>query len=59
MRALLFVTVPPLSFLFLTIVVEAGANPASVESATGRSALHKAAFWGHIGTINYLLSTGN
>jgi ankyrin repeat protein len=39
-------------------LVEQGANPGSVESATGRSALHKAAFWGHIGTINYLLSTG-
>jgi len=39
-------------------LVEAGADPSSVESATGRGALHKAAYWGHIGTINYLLSTG-
>jgi len=39
-------------------LIEDGANPGSVEPHTGRSALHKAAFWGHIGTINYLLSTG-
>jgi len=39
-------------------LVEAGANPGSAESATGRTALHKAAYWGHIGTVNYLISTG-
>jgi len=43
---------------FVKQLVESGAHPASVESATGRSALHKAAYWGHIATVNYLLSTG-
>jgi len=30
-----------------------------VESSSGRSALHKAAFWGHAGTIEFLLSSCN
>jgi len=39
-------------------LVEEGANPASAESATGRTAFHKAAYWGHIATINYLIQNG-
>ena len=29
-----------------------------VEVATGRGALHKAAFWGHIETVEFLLGEG-
>jgi catalase (peroxidase I) len=39
-------------------LVSQGANVASVESATGRGALHKAAYWGHNSTVEFLLSTG-
>jgi len=45
----------------LDVVIEAvknGANVNSVEWHTGRSALHKAAFWGHDDTIKFLLSKG-
>jgi len=37
-------------------LVSAGANPVSVEFSTGRSALHKAAYWGHVSTVEFLLS---
>jgi len=33
----------------------AGADPNSVEGKSGRNALHKAAFWGHIQATNFLL----
>lgn len=33
----------------------AGADPNSTESSSGRTALHKAAFWGHIDAINFLV----
>jgi len=33
----------------------AGADPNSVEPQSGRTALHKAAFWGHIQATNFLL----
>jgi len=39
-------------------LVSQGAKAGSVESATGRSALHKAAYWGHHQTVEFLLSTG-
>ena len=31
------------------------ANPLATEATSGRTALHKAAFWGHIETINWLI----
>ena len=31
------------------------ANPHATEATSGRTALHKAAFWGHIETINWLI----
>jgi len=39
-------------------LVKEGANPNSAESATGRTALRKAAYWGHVSTVNFLISTG-
>ena len=35
----------------------AGANPHSVEGASGRTALHKAGFWGHTHVTEFLLKT--
>lgn len=33
-----------------------GADPNSVEATSGRTALHKAAFWGHIDTVKFLVN---
>mmetsp|Transcript_30004 Transcript_30004/g.58874 ORF Transcript_30004/g.58874 Transcript_30004/m.58874 type:complete len:408 (-) Transcript_30004:577-1800(-) len=37
-------------------MVEKGGNPHAIEKASGRTALHKAAFWGHDHMIEYLVS---
>jgi len=37
--------------------VDEGADPHQVEEATGRSGLHKAAYWGHVDATRYLIST--
>ena len=38
-------------------MVAKGANVHALEATSGRSALHKAAFWGHTDLVQYLTAT--
>jgi ankyrin repeat protein len=38
-------------------VVAQGANVHALEVTSGRSAVHKAAFWGHVDLVHYLTAT--
>jgi len=46
------------SFDLMVAAHKAGGNVNSIERHTGRTALHKASFWGHHNVIKYLVDNG-